>query len=523
MSPDWGLVAARSVHLMAVLQVAGAFLALAWFARDAAFEARRRIRLLAWAGLSVGALSGLALLAAQAAIIGAGMVDVLLHTQFGHAMLARATLAFLLAGQLAHHRSAAHALPAAIAMTATLAWGGHAAAGAPLHLTADILHLLAAAAWLGSLLPLAAVLRWGGEAASLRTVRRFSTLGAVAVSAALASGIANAIFLVGWLPGLVGTPHGQWLLVKLAVLAGLLSFAAFNRFVLTPRGAAGLAPLARTTLAETGLAVLLLGAVGVMGTLPPGLHSQPRWPFPQRIASLWPLVLEPATPYSFARPATAYTAAALVEGKRLHAAHCAGCHEAPLKTTNPGDIYWWATQGHAEKVLPDGADGWSVYHAIHGQGPALSSEVGPAIAAPDFDFDTANGEQGALWEEGPGRITLLVFFDDSRASRQRLNQLALRRPAIEKYGARILAIDLQNPRQPAEGELAVAVEPEMVEAYRLLAPGPEGHTEMLLDRATNLRAVWRPDDVLDWRAAKLLSRQLEILAAEASPENAHRH
>ena len=80
------------------------------------------------------------------------------------------------------------------------------------------------------------------------------------------------------------------LLVKLALFAAMLSFAAANRIWLTPRlldspsDRAGvpdaLRLLCRNAACETGLALFLLLAVGALVHLKPGLHDQPLWPFP---------------------------------------------------------------------------------------------------------------------------------------------------------------------------------------------------------------------------------------------------
>ena len=515
MGADWALIAARTLHLTAILQAAGAALALAWFANIPA------VRRLAWAALGLGVLSGSAWLALQAAAMGGPGRDLptlgtaLTGTRFGHAMLARAYARVVFALLLGHDDGPG-LLPPATIMAASLVWGGHAAAGTPAHLAADIAHLLAAAAWVGGLLPLILALR--AHVPVGKTLRRFSSMGMAAVGVLAATGIVNTLALET-LPGLVGTPHGHWLLVKLGLFTAMLGLAARNRFVLTPRGEP--APLVRATLVETGLAVMLLAVVGLLGTLPPGRHADPRWPFPWRPDQAWPPKLVPATPLSYAHPPR-YTAAALVGGKRLHAAHCAGCHTAAPKATNAGDIAWWATHGHAEPVLPEGAEGWSVAQALLATGPTLTPLVGAAgVPAPDFDYDTPSGEQGSLAESE--RITLLVFFDGSPASDERLNDLALRRRAIQAYGVRLLAIDRRDPRNPAASELSVAVAPEVPEAFSLLVPG-SGHTEMLLDRAGIIRAAWHPGDQPDWRTAKTLSHQLARLAIEAMPSgNGHNH
>jgi putative copper export protein/mono/diheme cytochrome c family protein/peroxiredoxin len=189
----------------------------------------------------------------------------------------------------------------------SLVLGGHGADDTGIagvwHLGADILHLLAAGGWLGALIPLIFVLRQARRPAGLaiaqRATLRFSTLGIVTVATLIASGLVNSWYLVGNLPSLFGTPYGELLLVKLALFAAMLCFAAVNRARLTPRllappsdpagGQAGardpLRRLSRNAMCETALGLVLLVVVGALVHLKPGLHDQPVWPFPVAISS----------------------------------------------------------------------------------------------------------------------------------------------------------------------------------------------------------------------------------------------
>jgi mono/diheme cytochrome c family protein len=149
-----------------------------------------------------------------------------------------------------------------------------------------------------------------------------------------------------------------------------------------------LAQLRRGAILETGLGIGVLAVVGVLGILPPGLHTQPGWPLPFRIdvaaldlsstvavASLaavaafcaigamaaaaagryrimlvlgaefalcaalgWlPLrgVVEQAYPTSFYAPAEAYDAASVVRGQAVFAANCTACHGANGRGDGP--------------------------------------------------------------------------------------------------------------------------------------------------------------------------------------------
>ena len=111
-------------------------------------------------------------------------------------------------------------------------------------------------------------------------VRRFSALGIASVATLILSGIISAGILVGSFHALVITAYGQLLMLKLAVFAAMLAFAAINRLSLTPRLALpsadaqqdALRRLSRNTLIEIGFGLFLFAVVGVLGTLHPAAH-----------------------------------------------------------------------------------------------------------------------------------------------------------------------------------------------------------------------------------------------------------
>jgi putative copper resistance protein D len=177
-------------------------------------------------------------------------------------------------------------LVVAVSVVASIAWTGHAASTPStlghLHLVSDALHLTAAAAWVGGLVPLALLLRALRYHAPLEldAVRRFSALAIVNVATLILSGFVNAWILVGSFRGLVMTGYGQLLMLKLAVFAVMLVFAALNRLVLTPRVAStsdearrgALRALLRNALTEIALGFALFAVVGVLGTQHPAAH-----------------------------------------------------------------------------------------------------------------------------------------------------------------------------------------------------------------------------------------------------------
>ena len=426
------LIVARTLHFTATITLTGVF-AFERLVADPAFrrsgaasegavELRRRLGWLAWASLALALVSGAAWLVAVAAgmsgkplgaALSQGAVAVVLtRTRFGEDWQLRFALAVLLGFCLVvrgRRRSRAGgaigwmALLIAAAMLASLAWAGHGAStpgpAGDLHLAADFFHLLAAGLWLGTLPPLILLLaearrtRDANWTAVARTAtRRYSVLAVASVTVLLAGGMVNTWFLAGTVPALVGTEYGRLLLAKISLFIAMLLVAAVNLLRLTPRLADStgrtrnvvwrtVARLQSNARIETALGLGVLAIVGALGTLPPGLHSEPGWPFPFRLdidaltagsqillavlavaicvcgvgiaasaaagryrrsaffaaalalclAGGWhPLrpAIERAYPTSYYAPAEPYAAASVVRGAAVYAENCALCHGA---------------------------------------------------------------------------------------------------------------------------------------------------------------------------------------------------
>jgi putative copper resistance protein D len=310
---DAPLVVTRTIHFAATAISAGALIFRAAVAEPALRSTpaattvvRSQIHLTAWIGLAIAAASGLVWFQLQAAAMsglpfGEAMTSdvlstVLNETQFGLVSKVRLVLAVVLAACLAYERFAQArwlALGSALGFIAAIAWTGHAGStlgdAGNLHLIADVLHLIAAASWIGGLLSLALLLaaarrNQGLAWASLTggAAQRFSTLGIVSVGTLLVTGIVNAWILVGSVHALIVTGYGQLLLLKLAVFATMLVFAAINRLWLTPQLAfssenepqlKALRQLTRNSVIEIGLGLTIFAIVGALGTLHPAIHG----------------------------------------------------------------------------------------------------------------------------------------------------------------------------------------------------------------------------------------------------------
>jgi len=309
---DGPLVVIRAIHFAATATTTGTLVfravvaeAASRSATPAAVIVRTQTLRVAWICLAISAVSGVIWLFLEAASMsGLSFAEsmtsdvlpkVVNETQFGLVSDIRLVLAVMIAGCLAYDRfplARGLALGLAFGLTAALAWTGHAGSTADergmLHLTADTLHLLAAAIWLGGLVSLVLLLSatrhdrtYAGVTFARDATKRFSTMGVAIVVVVLATGIVNAWILVGSLHALIATGYGRLLMLKIALFAVMLLFAAANRFWLTPRLAVpsesepqleALCRLARNSMIEIALALMIFAIVGVLGTLHPATH-----------------------------------------------------------------------------------------------------------------------------------------------------------------------------------------------------------------------------------------------------------
>ncbi|MFJ7900383.1 copper resistance CopC/CopD family protein [Streptomyces sp. NPDC096198] len=118
----------------------------------------------------------------------------------------------------------------AAGLAATWAMAEHASTGIQtgVAMPVDIVHLLAVAVWLGGLTTLLVSL-YRDPSIESAAVRRFSRLAFGSVVAVTATGVYQAWRQLGSWSALTGTSYGQLLLVKVALVAGLVGIAWFSR------------------------------------------------------------------------------------------------------------------------------------------------------------------------------------------------------------------------------------------------------------------------------------------------------
>jgi copper transport protein len=146
----------------------------------------------------------------------------------------------------------------------SLSTSSHAATASPEWLTgpAVFVHGVAVAFWVGALAPLLASSR--KKTGALPVLQRFSRVAMPVVVALVVCGFGLAIVQLGRFGALIDTRYGIILLIKLALVAFLLGFAALNRYLVTPALVADpsdLRPLKAVLLFEC---ILMLGILAVL-------------------------------------------------------------------------------------------------------------------------------------------------------------------------------------------------------------------------------------------------------------------
>jgi putative copper export protein len=156
-----------------------------------------------------------------------------LETPIGQAAVLRLIAAGIIV--VAGLRWPAVGLTAALVIIASFLLEGHTAASEVRLLVAPLLfvHLTAVHWWLGALIPLIAVTRRAEPATVVATVETFGSRAVLVVGGLLAAGALLVVMLTGGMLRLDGA-YQQRLLIKLGLVAALLSIAAWNKLRLTP-------------------------------------------------------------------------------------------------------------------------------------------------------------------------------------------------------------------------------------------------------------------------------------------------
>lgn len=209
-------------------------------------------------------------------------ISFLTLTSSGHAWICLAAGSLLLVSvrAMAPDRGAVQAILAGL-MLSSLALTGHAAmnsgAARGWHAAIDIVHLLSAGAWLGGLVGFVLVMqanrRPGLHPEAIPALRRFSTLGHIAVALVLLSGGANTLLVVGHLPTDLRSAYQTKLLMKIGLVAIMALTAIINRYAFVPllrrRSRWAERALSAGSIFELAVGAAVIALVAALGTEDP--------------------------------------------------------------------------------------------------------------------------------------------------------------------------------------------------------------------------------------------------------------
>jgi putative copper export protein len=195
-----------------------------------------------------------------------------LQTAVGQASAARLIAAIVLLA--ARRRWPGVSLAAAGVIIASFGLEGHTVSNGNRLLLAPLLlvHFAAICWWVGALYPLLALIRQAPPEVVVQTVRGFGRRAVRVVAALLAAGT---VLLIALSDGelRLDSAYQQRFVVKLTLVAALLSLAAWNKLRLTPlldeSYAMGAAKLRRSIRCEIAVALVILAATAwIIGTSP---------------------------------------------------------------------------------------------------------------------------------------------------------------------------------------------------------------------------------------------------------------
>mgnify|MGYP001180175747 FL=1 len=157
-----------------------------------------------------------------------------------------------------------------IAVLFSLTLAGHALLGKWLTQSLLILHLLGITFWLGALLPFRWICLQTDTTNLSALAHRFGLVALVYVGLIIITGLAYAYTLLGELSLIFTTSYGNVLLIKLLLVAALLSLAALNKFWIVPsleqNPVQGVRHFKTSLQFEIALTLIILLAVSLLTT-----------------------------------------------------------------------------------------------------------------------------------------------------------------------------------------------------------------------------------------------------------------
>jgi copper transport protein len=193
-----------------------------------------------------------------------------LRSTVGRVELIRVVLAVLTLWAIALARHRTIALWLGVGCLIVSGAVGHPAAIHPyLAIPAKVVHLLAISSWLGGLLWLVWLARYD-EAACRIEARRVSAIALIAVIAIFLSGLLQTVLFLNSPSDLFRDDYGRLVLAKMAGLAILVAFGAYNRFGLLPTSetAGTIQKLSRSVKQEIAIISIVILIGGFLAYVP---------------------------------------------------------------------------------------------------------------------------------------------------------------------------------------------------------------------------------------------------------------
>lgn len=267
-----------------------------------------------------------------------------------------------------------------------------------------------------------------------------------------------------------------------------------------------------------------------------------------------------AYPGTYQRSEAPYLSLSIAAGMQHYQQHCVSCHGAgglgdgpdagalpkpPADLSAPhtalhtsGDIFWWLTHGMPEGGMPGFAgtlsrqDRWDIINFLRAFSQGFEARVlsprimplRPWLGAPDFYYETADGQPAALRDFRNVSNVLLVFSDSSLpAYKARLDEL--RRASESLRGAGLELLVVRDAATQLSYELLSRTLSNRGSASNTGLP--RLHMEFIIDRFGYIRARWIPEDESggwqDFEQLQAASRSLSAEPQVLPPPGAHVH
>jgi putative copper resistance protein D len=272
-----------------------------------------------------------------------------------------------------------------------------------------------------------------------------------------------------------------------------------------------------------------------------------------------------AYPATYQRSTVPYQAISVASGQHLYREHCVICHgiagfgDGPAAASLPtkpadltgkhtgdhtaGDLFWWVSHGIVNSPMPgfgetlNEDERWDLINFLRTlsaaeQGRNMAPLVDPPwLVAPDFAYQTLDGENKNLKDFRGQKIVLLVLFTWPQ-SQPRLKQLEAMREALSAANVEVLAVPRDagafldgKPAETPSLPIVIDGSQEAFETFSMLRrsfseegsrpdlPTP-AHMEMLIDRQGYIRARWIADESRAWANSEIFLRQIAQLNEE---------